>query len=513
MAVNSNFWKRFPVAERETPFDADTAITNITNLSAGSVERFNTGFLWRNSQGPPNNKNSYRLPVVDVVNGRMTLIPHAVFTAAAILNGAHGGLEGVVSDAEKEQLRTVVSAIYATLRKAYGDPRVVPPWERNDKPPEERRNRQISAAVTASVNTAAGSLPFAAADTAWSGDTARERLWDWSGGDFRKYRKGFLWWDDTAPELKGSYKLPVADVADGRLVAVPRAVNAVAAVLHGARGGVSIPDGDVERVSAVVEKMLSRLNSGAEEEPVTASGVDLLRPPKEWFTDPQLSGPTRVTVTAQGRVFGHLALWDTCHFGFKDVCRMAPRSNTGYRFFMDGTVLTADGSEVPVGRITAGTGHAAISLGYMPAAAHYDNTGFVVAVAAAGEDSSGIWFSGALTADATEAQVAALRRSPLSGDWRPTRYGLELVAALAVNSPGFPVLGFTASGDMTLVAAGMVLSDEEIAGLGEPAQELPSSGPGRELLERLDAFQARAADLTRQARSRRLDVILKRMGG
>src|SRR5688572_13568842 len=147
MAVNANFWRKFPVADRDQGFNADQAITRIQQASAGSVETFNQAFLWRSDSGPPNNKNSYRLPVADVINGRFTLIPHAVFTAAAILQGAHGGLEGVVGDKEKEQLRGVVSAIYKVLRDTYSDPRVVPPWERQDTPPDQRPNRQITASI------------------------------------------------------------------------------------------------------------------------------------------------------------------------------------------------------------------------------------------------------------------------------------------------------------------------------------------------------------------------------
>lgn len=498
MAVNANFWKRFPVAARETTFNADTAIKNLTNVSAGSVERFNMGFLWRNSQGPPNNKNSYRLPIVDVVNGRMTLIPHAVFTAAAILSGAHGGLEGVVGDAEKEQLRTVVSAIYDSLRKAYGDPRVVPPWERNDKPPAERPNRQISAA----------SLPFASADTPWDADQAKRRLSDWAGGNMRMYRKGFLWGDDTAPEFKRSYKLPVCDIVDGELVVVPRAVTVAAGVLAVSPAGVDIPDSDVGLVAGLVEQLQARMDGS---EVAVVPPVDLLRPPSAWFDDPQLKGPTRLQVGEDGRVSGHLAQWDTCHMGIRDACRMAPRSHTGYQFFMDGTALMADGSQRAVGKLTVGTGHADINLGYIPAADHYDHTGTAAAIVAAGEDEFGIWVAGALTADATPVQIAALRRSPLSGDWRPTRFGLELVAALAVNSPGFPIMGFTASGDQTLLAAGMVLTDDELSGL-VPADDVPIV-PDPALVERLNALQVKAVELARRARSRRLNSVLSKLGG
>jgi hypothetical protein len=93
--------------------------------------------------------------------------------------------------------------------------------------------------------------------------------------------------------------------------------------------------------------------------------------------------------------------------------------------------------------------------------AHYEHTGRAIADVNAGEDAYGIWVAGALRPGATDDQVRALRGAPLSGDWRKIgSSGLELVAALAVNVPGFPIprpQGLAAGGAMqALVAAGML---------------------------------------------------------
>lgn len=498
MPVNTKFWRKFPVADRDQSFNADQAIQRIQQASAGSVETFNMAFLWRSATGPPNNKNSYRLPVADVVNGRYTLIPHAVFTAAAILQGAHGGLEGVVGEDEKKQLRGVVSEIYKVLRDTYGDPRVVPPWERQDTNPQDRPNRQIS--TTASVlNGAVADLPVAAGAN-WNGTAAAERVWQWAQGDYRQYRKAFLVWNQLQPENRTSYKHPVADIVDGQLTRSDVAVGVVAGMFAQEPASMDVPDDMVAQLGELLEMLKTKESEEAMAAP--------LRPPAHWFDDPQLQGPTPLTVTADGRVFGHLALWNVCHFGMADVCRMAPHSNTGYQYFMTGTVLTADGTQRKVGRITLGTGHANLRLGYIPAADHYDNTGTAVAIVAAGEDRFGPWTAGAAVPEVSEAKLAELRRSPLSGDWRPTPKGLELVAALAVNTPGFPVVGLAADGSVqSLVAAGMVLSDEEIAALNGPQE---AAGPNEAVLARLAKFQAKADRLTKDARSRRLDDILRR---
>jgi len=184
-------------------------------------------------------------------------------------------------------------------------------------------------------------------------------------------------------------------------------------------------------------------------------------PPVSWFSDPDLHEPTALRVTAEGQIFGHLAIWGTCHISHAHTgCVTPPHSATGYAHFRTGSVLTAEGAEVSVGHVTLDTLHAGPTLSAAAAAAHYERTGAVVADVAAGEDAFGIWVAGALRPSVTPDQVRALRASPLSGDWRRLSGNLELVAALAVNVPGFPVprpRGLVASGVITsLVASGMV---------------------------------------------------------
>lgn len=178
-----------------------------------------------------------------------------------------------------------------------------------------------------------------------------------------------------------------------------------------------------------------------------------LAPTQTWFADPKLDGPTPLTFTKDGRVFGHIALWGTCHTGFTQTCVTAPTSHTGYALFRTGALITAEGTEVAVGRITMDTGHAALGLAAAPAAAHYDNTGNAVADVSAGEDVHGIWVAGALRSTVTDEQLRALRSSPMSGDWRTSGGNLELVSVLAVNLPGFPVPRVTA-----MVASGRTAS-------------------------------------------------------
>ena len=228
---------------------------------------------------------------------------------------------------------------------------------------------------------------------------------------------------------------------------------------------------------------------------LTASAAPL-NPPRAWFDAPTLTGPTPLQVTEDGRVFGHLALWETCHTGYAGQCVTPPASNSDYAYFRTGAVLTAEGDEVPVGALTVDTMHAPGRASAKASLAHYDNTGTAVAWVSAGEDEHGVWVAGTLRSDATDEQVAVLRSSPLSGDWRRIGTSMELVAALAVNVPGFPVprtRALVASGAMqSLVAAGMVAPGRVIA----PGQPGALSADDLRYLKRL-AARERAAEAAR----------------
>lgn len=181
-------------------------------------------------------------------------------------------------------------------------------------------------------------------------------------------------------------------------------------------------------------------------------------PPAAWFRDPQLSMPTNVQVTDDGRVYGHAALWGSCHIGQTDVCVQPPREEQ-HSYYTTGEVATREGTRVSVGQITVGTGHAPLSMSAVPATEHYDNTGSAVADVSVGNDAHGIWIAGAIRSGADPAMVHALRAAgAVSGDWRRIGAKLRLVGLLAVNVPGFSVPNMrarVASGvPEALVAAG-----------------------------------------------------------
>lgn len=179
---------------------------------------------------------------------------------------------------------------------------------------------------------------------------------------------------------------------------------------------------------------------------LTAAAIPV-QPKTEWFADPKFDNPTPITVTEDGHVYGHLALFDTCHIGLPGC--VTPPKGSDYKFFHTGEVETDVGESVEVGHLTFNTGHAGMSDSAKAAAAHYDHTGTVAADVRAGEDEHGIWVAGALRPSLSDEDIRAFRAAPLSGDWRRIAGKLEMVGALAVNVPGFPV-----PRTRTLVASG-----------------------------------------------------------
>ena len=306
----------------------------------------------------------------------------------------------------------------------------------------------------------------------------------------------------VAGEIMGATVCPFAAFAGAYIVLGDDASTGAATVLPPA------PEGVQMAIRYVGQEDCEQCDEGTTPitaaAPTTAGGP--VAPPAEWFADPGFtrgderlsetldakSGRPRgkfacpITVTPEGRVYGHVAQWGVCHMNDKyrqgGSCVMAPRSHTGYAWFHTGDIVTAEGGRVSVGRLTADCGHASESptLTAAQVLAHYDNSGTTAALVRAGEDEFGIWVAGSIHPAASPEQVVTMQANPPSGDWRPIGRGQELVAVLHVNSPGFPMARATvASGRITaLVAAGV------------PVYEMPAA-PARVLSteERLAAME------------------------
>lgn len=211
-----------------------------------------------------------------------------------------------------------------------------------------------------------------------------------------------------------------------------------------------------------------------------------IEPPAAWFADPELTGPTKIRVTDEGRIYGHIAPWEQEHAALPGT--VPPHDpGTAYAKFHRHPVRCEDGSRVKTGPL-AGAGHASMHERNLWAVQqHYDNPEYVLADVVVGEDAHGIWCSGSLRHGVSAYQVMFADRYSFSGDWRNG----ELLAACLASVPGFhlpadesvhalaasagvefePVLAEatprwrTEDGEVVaLVAAGVIAPAREVAG-------------------------------------------------
>jgi hypothetical protein len=109
-------------------------------------------------------------------------------------------------------------------------------------------------------------LPLADHDRKWDSAAAEKRVRAWAGAEDEpnaKYRDAHVWYDSEKKDHFTAYKLLIADVVDGRLVAVPHAIIAAGDVMEGSRGGIDLPKSDIEPVKSHLAKYYKKMGEGA----------------------------------------------------------------------------------------------------------------------------------------------------------------------------------------------------------------------------------------------------------
>jgi hypothetical protein len=385
-----------------------------------SVQQWHDACLIHLHDGAPTNKTDCKLPV-RTPSG--TLNRGGVHAAAGALGGARGGVDA--PPAHKARAKAQLRGMYKQI---------------GEEPPDS-----IAATIETTDDDAFDRGP------GWvTNPVATKRIHDYwvSGPGAAKIRWG---------EPRDFYRCrtEVGEEIGESSPAKLRYINQICAQWHHDAIGLW-PGGEDNHRGQRKHHGTAETITAASVNLVAAAGVT--RPPAAWFEDPHLVGVSPLTVTDEGRVFGHIAAWDACHTGFPGVCVTPPHSNTGYAEFLDGYVITAEGTEVPVGPITMDGEHADLGMNRRRALRHYSDTSLAVADVAVGDDEFGIWCAGYVRPGVPEEKVVALRASKLSGDWRDD----ELILALAVNKPGFmnPRVSVIDGRQRALVAAGIVMIDE-----------------------------------------------------
>ncbi len=132
-------------------------------------------------------------------------------------------------------------------------------------------------AVKAKAATDFGNLPLYDRDYSWASSAALGRVRKWASSDgsgdkdtidWAKYSRAFFWYDPSDDESFSGFKLPFADITDGKLWAVPRGIFAVAGVLQGARGGVDISEVDQDHIKDVVDRYYAKMRESFDDESI-----------------------------------------------------------------------------------------------------------------------------------------------------------------------------------------------------------------------------------------------------
>jgi HK97 family phage prohead protease len=135
-----------------------------------------------------------------------------------------------------------------------------------------------SAGLEAKAALPLATLAIADRDRGWDAGAAKKRVHAWAQNeegsyDASKLSKAYLWRDDGADAgAVGSYKFIVADVVDGTLTYVPRAIFAAAGVVQGGRGGTA--DEVAKAIKPSIEKLYERLAKKFDDDSITVPWAD-----------------------------------------------------------------------------------------------------------------------------------------------------------------------------------------------------------------------------------------------
>jgi hypothetical protein len=108
-----------PFAPLDRPFDVDGVRTRLSGLAEDREAEYASAHLWRDRE---NDVDVMRLPVADLVDGELRLVPSAIVAAANDLETEffHGP--------ERSAVRARLDTLFARMRDEFGDDAPVAPW-------------------------------------------------------------------------------------------------------------------------------------------------------------------------------------------------------------------------------------------------------------------------------------------------------------------------------------------------------------------------------------------------
>jgi hypothetical protein len=137
--------KTYPLASRTRTWDSDGAVQRIrrfTNSTESPSESYKQAFMYTDYDNE-DNFSAYKLPYLDVIDGRLKAVPKAVFAIASVLRGGRGGVD--IPQEYRSKIERLVNRYYRKMSSEFNDKTLVSPfskyhhWDKGKKKKKPRR--------------------------------------------------------------------------------------------------------------------------------------------------------------------------------------------------------------------------------------------------------------------------------------------------------------------------------------------------------------------------------------
>jgi len=122
MAVTA--FQDYPLADRDREWDGAAAEKRVRKWAGPQDEpneKYRDAHVWYDSE-KKDNFTAYKLLIADVINGKITAVPHGVMAAGNVMQGSRGGVDLPAKDIDR------VKSHLAKYYKKMGEDA---PWDRD----------------------------------------------------------------------------------------------------------------------------------------------------------------------------------------------------------------------------------------------------------------------------------------------------------------------------------------------------------------------------------------------
>ena len=112
-----------PLADRDRDWDGDAAEKRVRKWAGaedGPNQKYRDAHVWYDGDNR-DNFTAYKLLIADVINGKLTAVPHGIIAAGNVMQGSRGGVDLPKEDIDR--VKSHLAKYYAKL----GD---TAPWDR-----------------------------------------------------------------------------------------------------------------------------------------------------------------------------------------------------------------------------------------------------------------------------------------------------------------------------------------------------------------------------------------------